>query len=110
VQDGVVGPQPYWTPMREERCEKRLARLEGAIDQVEQERGQHHPRELIPVKEGETEERGRGTRIELWKAKPDVGRSQQYPHPRWRALLRGGRLGAGVHAEIVSLRVWTMQS
>lgn len=88
----VIRAQSHWTLDSSEGCAG-LARLELAVDEIEQKRRQQNPRELVPVEERKAEERGRSAGIELRKAESEVGERQQYGNPPGGAfsLLRGGK-------------------
>ena len=72
---GVIRAQSHWTLDDSEGCAS-LARLELAVDEIEQKGRQYHPRELIPVKERKTEERGRGAGVEVREAESKIGECQ----------------------------------
>src|SRR5262249_6743536 len=58
-----------------------VARL-AAMDQPDQERGDRHPGELVPIEEGKAEQRGLMEIIEGNPEQTDERQQQQYPQRR----------------------------
>ncbi len=76
-------------------CSVLFGLAEFEVDEAEEAGGHDDPRELIPVEEGEPEERWGGAIVEGGEAEAEVGQGQGHK-PEAALFARGGG-GGGIH-------------